>query len=243
MQTPQYMIIHKTLRNFKPRLRKNQDRHSRVNISGTCKAGQKLGSVSPSVDMLPFSVNIPATVQQSSEILEGLTNYPCTTKFVSNDVQTPTAQYIALAQDNRLCKDSTISYHEMVCSSYFLPCRMFHEYPRPKVPYPLENPSFCSLVPGLHWSPSNNFAQRHIKNEHSAIACKPDTNKWPMYSRLHSYLQRLVSEEHLLVYTVTPYSFSRNSKVLNHVTSLLSRTQPPYSAHKQLDLPFSPTAS
>ena len=33
-------------------------------------------SVSPSVDMLPFGVTIPATVSQSSEIPEGLTNYP-----------------------------------------------------------------------------------------------------------------------------------------------------------------------
>ena len=33
-------------------------------------------SVSPSVDMLPFGVTIPATVPQRSEIPEGLTNYP-----------------------------------------------------------------------------------------------------------------------------------------------------------------------
>jgi len=35
-------------------------------------------SVSPSVDMLPFGVIIPATVPQRSEIPEGLTNYPGT---------------------------------------------------------------------------------------------------------------------------------------------------------------------
>ena len=33
-------------------------------------------SVSPSVDMLPFSVTIPAAVPQRSEIPEGLKNYP-----------------------------------------------------------------------------------------------------------------------------------------------------------------------
>jgi hypothetical protein len=33
-------------------------------------------SVSPSVDMLPFGVTIPATVPQRSEIPEGLMNYP-----------------------------------------------------------------------------------------------------------------------------------------------------------------------
>ena len=33
-------------------------------------------SVSPSVDMLPFSVIIPATVPQRSEIPAGLINYP-----------------------------------------------------------------------------------------------------------------------------------------------------------------------
>jgi hypothetical protein len=33
-------------------------------------------SVSPSVDMLPFDVSVPATVPQRSEIPEGLMNYP-----------------------------------------------------------------------------------------------------------------------------------------------------------------------
>jgi hypothetical protein len=35
-----------------------------------------LQRVSPSVDMLPFGVTIPATVPQGSEILEGLMNNP-----------------------------------------------------------------------------------------------------------------------------------------------------------------------
>ena len=48
----------------------------RVDISSTCKVGQKLGSVFPSVDTLPFGVTIPATVPQRSEIPEGLMNYP-----------------------------------------------------------------------------------------------------------------------------------------------------------------------
>jgi hypothetical protein len=47
----------------------------RVDISSTCKVGQKLGSVSPSVDMLPFGVTIPAAVLQRSEIPEGLMTY------------------------------------------------------------------------------------------------------------------------------------------------------------------------
>jgi hypothetical protein len=49
----------------------------RVDISSTCKVGQKIGvSLSPSVDMFPFGVTIPATVPQRSEIPEGLMNYP-----------------------------------------------------------------------------------------------------------------------------------------------------------------------
>ena len=37
-----YRVIHKSLRNFRTRLRNNQDRHRRVDISSTCKVGQKL---------------------------------------------------------------------------------------------------------------------------------------------------------------------------------------------------------
>ena len=48
----------------------------RVDISSTCKVGQKIGVSLPSVDMLPFGVTIPATVPQRSEIPEGLMNYP-----------------------------------------------------------------------------------------------------------------------------------------------------------------------
>jgi hypothetical protein len=47
-----------------------------VDISSTCKVAQKLGSVSPSVEMLPFCVPIPASVLQRSEIPRGLMNYP-----------------------------------------------------------------------------------------------------------------------------------------------------------------------
>jgi hypothetical protein len=47
----------------------------RVDISKTCKVGQKFG-VSPSVDMLPFGVTIPVSVPQRSEIPKGLMNYP-----------------------------------------------------------------------------------------------------------------------------------------------------------------------
>ena len=52
----------------------------RVDISSTCKVGQKLGVSLPlltsSVDMFPFGVTIPATVPHRSEIPEGLMNYP-----------------------------------------------------------------------------------------------------------------------------------------------------------------------
>jgi hypothetical protein len=66
-----------SLRKFRTRLRKNQDRHSRNDgcVSSTCKVGQKLGSVFPSVDMLPFGVTIPATVPQTSDIPERLMFY------------------------------------------------------------------------------------------------------------------------------------------------------------------------
>jgi hypothetical protein len=47
----------------------------RVDISSTCKVGQSW-SVSPSVDILPFGVTIPASVPQRSEIPEELMNYP-----------------------------------------------------------------------------------------------------------------------------------------------------------------------
>jgi hypothetical protein len=47
-----------------------------VDISRTCKVGQKIWSVSPSVDMLPLGVTIiPAIVRQRSEIPEGIMNY------------------------------------------------------------------------------------------------------------------------------------------------------------------------
>jgi hypothetical protein len=42
--------------------------------------------VSPSVDMLPFGVNIPATVTQGSEIPEELMNNPvCLISFKTNN--------------------------------------------------------------------------------------------------------------------------------------------------------------
>jgi len=61
---------------------------------------------------------------------------------------------------------------------------------------------------------------------------------WPMYLRLYSYLQRLFTEEHL-VYTIHLIRPSLFSNALNSVSSLLSRTPPPPSSHRQLDLPFS----
>ena len=47
----------------------------RVDISSTCKVGQKIG-ISLPLDMLPFGVTISATVPQRSEIPERLMNYP-----------------------------------------------------------------------------------------------------------------------------------------------------------------------
>jgi len=71
-----YRAIHKSLRNFRNRLRNNQDRHSRKDISRTCKVGQKLGSVSLSVDMSRSAVSVLVVAQSSSEIPEGLMNNP-----------------------------------------------------------------------------------------------------------------------------------------------------------------------
>ena len=49
----------------------------RVHISSTCKVGQKLGvSLSLSVDMLLSAVSVLVVAQSSSEIPEGLMNYP-----------------------------------------------------------------------------------------------------------------------------------------------------------------------
>jgi hypothetical protein len=68
-----YRVFHNSLRNFRTRLRNNQDRHSRKELLSTCKVGQELGISLPQlVDMLSFGVTIPATVSQESEIAEGL---------------------------------------------------------------------------------------------------------------------------------------------------------------------------
>ena len=48
-----------------------------------CKVGQKLGSVSPSVELLPFGVTIPATVPQRTEIPGGTYELPCTILLVT----------------------------------------------------------------------------------------------------------------------------------------------------------------
>jgi predicted nucleotidyltransferase len=55
-----------------------------VDISSTCKVGQKLGMSAPSVDMLPFGVAIPATVPQRSEFPEDLMNYPVDEEILTN---------------------------------------------------------------------------------------------------------------------------------------------------------------
>ena len=48
----------------------------RVDISSTCKVGQKLGVSLPLLTCSPFGVPIPATVPHRSKIPEGLMNYP-----------------------------------------------------------------------------------------------------------------------------------------------------------------------
>jgi hypothetical protein len=61
-----------------------QELDYRIDISRVTEVGHiehlkcrtETWSVSPSVDMLPFGVTIPATVPQRSEIPEGLINYP-----------------------------------------------------------------------------------------------------------------------------------------------------------------------
>jgi hypothetical protein len=55
----------------------------RVDISSTCKVGQKLGvSLSLSFDMLLFGVTIPVTVPQRSKIPEGIMNCPVLRKNI-----------------------------------------------------------------------------------------------------------------------------------------------------------------
>jgi hypothetical protein len=61
-----------------------QELDYRIDICRVTKGGHierlsgrtEISSVSPSVDILPFGVTIPATVPQRSEIPEGLMNYP-----------------------------------------------------------------------------------------------------------------------------------------------------------------------
>jgi hypothetical protein len=47
-----------------------------IDICRVTNGGHIEWGVSPSVDMLPFGVTIPATLPQRSEIQEGLMNYP-----------------------------------------------------------------------------------------------------------------------------------------------------------------------
>jgi len=67
-----------------------QELDYRIDICRVTKGGHienlegrtDIWSVSPSVDMLPFGLTIPATVTQGSEIPEGLMNYPVYTGIV-----------------------------------------------------------------------------------------------------------------------------------------------------------------
>ena len=71
-----YRVIHKSVWNFRTRLRNNQDRHSRKEHINRYRISPSFFRVLSTVDMLPFGVTIPATVPQILEIPEGLTNYP-----------------------------------------------------------------------------------------------------------------------------------------------------------------------
>jgi len=87
-----HKVIHKSLWDFRPLRYSSRDGHAEgehvnskflsyftrahMDLSSTCKVGQKFWYVSPSVDMPPFGVTIPATVPQRSEIPEGFMNYP-----------------------------------------------------------------------------------------------------------------------------------------------------------------------
>ena len=51
-------------------------RSQQIARAGNCRCRTETWSVSPSVDMLPFGVTIPATVPQGSEIPEGLMKNP-----------------------------------------------------------------------------------------------------------------------------------------------------------------------
>jgi len=73
---PLYRVINKSLRNFRTRLNNNQDRHSRVDISSTCKVGQKLGVSLPLLTCSPSAWPSRLLYPQRSEIPEGLMNYP-----------------------------------------------------------------------------------------------------------------------------------------------------------------------
>ena len=73
-----YRVIHKSLRNFRTRLRNKQDRHSRREHIEHVEGRTENWRVSSSVDMLSFSGTIPATVTQRSEISEGTYELPCT---------------------------------------------------------------------------------------------------------------------------------------------------------------------
>ena len=65
--------------------------------------------VSPSVDMLPFGVIIPATVPQRSEIPEGLTNYPVYSSSIGTTIRCglwPVAQYRSIFSCHHLSPSS-----------------------------------------------------------------------------------------------------------------------------------------
>ena len=59
----------------------------RVDISNTCKVGQKLGVSLPLLTCYPSGVTIPTTVPQRSEIPEGLMNYPVLLRHESRAVK------------------------------------------------------------------------------------------------------------------------------------------------------------
>ena len=74
-----YRVIHKSLPDFRPLRYSSRDGHAEgkhFNRGRDTLSFCPTWIISPSVDMLPFVLNIPATVPQRSEIPEGLRNYP-----------------------------------------------------------------------------------------------------------------------------------------------------------------------
>jgi len=72
-----YRVIHKSFRNFRIRLHNNQDRHSRKDISSTCKVGQKLGVTLPLLTCSPSAWPSRLLYRRVHNFLGGAYELPC----------------------------------------------------------------------------------------------------------------------------------------------------------------------